>query len=59
MTCQHLSDKGTPCGRPAVAAWTHPMTGTTWLCDRHDDHARMACANDPCLDEQWVREVPA
>lgn len=42
MTCAHLSDKGTPCGRPAVATWEHPVTGSWPLCQRHDLKAQAA-----------------
>ena len=42
MTCAHLSDKGTPCGRPAVATWEHPVTGSWPLCRRHDLKAQGA-----------------
>lgn len=46
MTCAHLSDKGTPCGRPAVATWEHPVTGSWPLCQRHDLKAQAAVLVD-------------
>lgn len=56
MTCAHLSDKGTPCGRPAVAVWEHPVTGSWPLCARHHEAARQVIAASVFVGTDWVYE---
>lgn len=43
------------CERPAVASWSHVITGDVALCGRHDTKAQAACHRDSHLARQWTR----
>lgn len=55
MTCAHIvGDPEHPCGRPAVALWSHPVTGDWAMCRRHHDAANVAIAASVFVGTPWT-----